>query len=99
MYYMLSPDILAKGADTSPDGFALTQLIADWDSIGGNLPIPAPPPPPPVPQPPAPPGSITLLQAQEAAVAALQALRPLIPRSTAKKAVSSALAKLTGWST
>jgi hypothetical protein len=97
MYYMMSTDMLLKSQQTSPDGFALPQLIADFDSIGGHLPLPTPVPAP-IPAPtPAPPGSITQAQAVAAAMAQLQNMRPLLTRGMAEWAVKNALSQLTGW--
>ena len=96
MYYMMSTDVLVKGQQTAT-GIALPQLMADWDSIGGHLPIPAPTPAPAPAPAPAPPGSITQAAAVAAAVASLEAMRPLLTRGMAEWAVKNALAKLTGW--
>jgi hypothetical protein len=38
LYTILSQDILQKAAQKAPSGFDWTQLIADFDAIGGNLP-------------------------------------------------------------
>jgi hypothetical protein len=59
LYVMLTPDQLTKGQTKAPNGVDWTYLIADFDSMGGNVPVPVPPvpnptPPPPVPVPPAP---------------------------------------------
>jgi hypothetical protein len=39
LYVMLSPDQLAKGRKRAPNGFAWSQLIADFDAMGAHLPI------------------------------------------------------------
>jgi hypothetical protein len=98
LYYMLSTDMLLKGQQAAPNGVAWGALISDWDSsFGGNVPAPTPPTPAPPAPTPAPPGSITLAQAQAAAVAKLQTVRPLLTRGLAESLVNQALAELTGW--
>ena len=52
---LITPDQLAKGQAKAPNGVAWTDLIADFDSMGGNVPEPAPAPPAPVPPTPKPP--------------------------------------------
>jgi hypothetical protein len=54
LYVLLTPDQVAKGQQTAPNGVAWSALIADFDSMGGNVPVPTPVPPTPVPVPPAP---------------------------------------------
>lgn len=62
LYVMLTSDQLTKGQTKAPNGVAWTDIISDFDSMGGNVPVPAPAPapapvpapPPPVPAPPAP---------------------------------------------
>jgi|SRR5581483_9411553 len=67
LYVMLTSDQLAKGATSAPNGVAWTDLVNDFNVMGGNAPVPAPVPapapippapvpvPPPAPVPPAPP--------------------------------------------
>jgi hypothetical protein len=56
VYVLLTPDMLAKGQTKAPNGVDWAALIADFNSIGGNVPVPAPTPtPPPAPTPPPPP--------------------------------------------
>ncbi len=79
IYVLLTPDMIAKASAKSPAGFDWATLIADFDALGGHVPVPppappapapAPPPaPPPAPHPPAPPP--TLAQAQAWAAAGL----------------------------
>jgi hypothetical protein len=89
LYVMLTPDMLAKGAAKAPNGFAWADLIADFDAMGGSVPIPPAPP-----LPPAPPGSpVTLAQAQAWAKSGLDAGHALMTRGTAETLVASALAK------
>lgn len=67
LYVGLSPDMLAKGADKAPNGLAWASIIAQFDAMGGNVPVPpAPPPLPPAPGPgPTPPAAaVSMSQAQ-----------------------------------
>ena len=87
---MLTPDQLAKGQAKAPNGFAWTDLIADFDSMGGSVPVPPPPPPPPpVPAPGAP---VSLEEAQAWTLSALQKAHPLLTRRQAETIVQGALA-------
>jgi hypothetical protein len=91
LYVMLTPDMLAKGAAKAPNGFAWADLIADFDAMGGSVPVPPAPPPSP-----SPPGStVTLAQAQAWANAGLASGHALMTRGTAETLVASALAA--GW--
>lgn len=92
LYVMLTPDQLAKGSAKAPNGFAWADLVADFDSMGGNVPVPVPPSPQPPPAP-APPGSaVTLAQAQAWSAAGIASGFPLQTRSTAQQLASAALA-------
>jgi hypothetical protein len=55
---LVTPAQLAKGMAKAPNGVDWTSLIADFDAMGGNVPVPAPAPTPtptpPAPTPPAP---------------------------------------------
>lgn len=51
LYVLLSPDQLAKSQTKTPNGFNWSDLIADFDAIGGHVPVPTPPPAPPGPAP------------------------------------------------
>ena len=111
---LLTPDQLAKGQTKAPNGVAWTDLISDFDTMGGNVPVPAPAPAPaptppaptptppsptppaPAPTPPAPtpaPPAVGLKQAIAWAMAGLAPLHPVITRSQAESAVTSALTK------
>jgi hypothetical protein len=50
-YVWLTPDQIAKAALKAPNGVAWTDLLSDFDSMGGNVPV-TPPPPAPAPAPP-----------------------------------------------
>lgn len=64
VHVMLTPDMLAKGAAKAPNGLAWSDLIADFNAIGGHVPAPTPTPPTPAPTP-APTTGPTLAQAQK----------------------------------
>ena len=61
LYVMLTPDQLSAGQTLAPNGVSWSDLIGDFDALGGKVPVPTPPAPTP-PTPPAPTG-ITLAQA------------------------------------
>lgn len=100
---MLTPDQLGKAQAKAPNGVAWGDLIADFDAMGGHVPVPAPPaptppaptptPPSPTPPPPAPAQPVTLAQAEAWAVSGLAALYPVMSRYQAEAAVKAALAK------
>ena len=102
---MITPDQLAKGQAKAPNGVAWMDLISDFDSMGGNVPVPpaptppAPTPPaptPPTPTPPTPPApatAVTLKQAVSWAHAGLAPLHNLVTRSQAETAVTTSLTK------
>lgn len=54
LYAVISQDAIAKASQKSPGGFSWAQLVADFDAIGGHVPLPAPMPPVPVPPTPVP---------------------------------------------
>jgi hypothetical protein len=59
LYVMITPDQLAKGQTKAPNGIDWASLCADFNAMGGNVPVPAPAPSPapapaPAPTPPAP---------------------------------------------
>jgi hypothetical protein len=66
LFALLTPDMLAAGQSKAPNGFAWSDLVADFDAMGGHVPAPAPAPSPLPPKP----AAVTLAQAQ-AALAAL----------------------------
>lgn len=75
LYVLLSPDQIAKGQAKAPNGVAWRDLVTDFDSMGGHVPVPAPPVPP---VPPAPVG-VTLAQAQKWAAEGLAKSWPAKP--------------------
>ena len=88
-WVMLTPDQMAKGATKAPNGVAWGDIIAAFDSIGGNVPVPSPAPTPPAPAP-APGTSVTLAQATSWAQSKITF--PLVTASQAKAAVAAGLA-------
>lgn len=54
LYALLTPDQLAKGQTKAPNGVDWSALIADFDAMGGTVPVPNPPAPVPVPPAPVP---------------------------------------------
>jgi hypothetical protein len=88
LYVMLSPDQLAKGQAKAPNGVDWTSLLADWDAMGGRVPIAPPPAPPPSP----PDGSVSLEDAQAWAIDGLRTQHRILTRGAAAAAVTRALA-------
>lgn len=103
VYVLLSPDQLMKGAAKAPNGVAWNDLISDFDSMGGHVPVPAPPTPPaptPTPTPvPTPTSGPTLSQAQTAVKHALDQQYSVLTRTRAESTALRALAGLPGWPT
>lgn len=109
LHVALSPDQLAKGMTKAPNGVDWAQLIVDFNSMGGKVPVPSPspaptPPAPPAPSPtppplpPAPAVGVTLAQAQAWAKAAIEKSGPKsgqITRSRASTLAETGLAN--GW--
>jgi hypothetical protein len=97
LYVMLTPDQLTKGQTIAPNGVAWTSLIADFDALGGNVPVPTPPTPipptptPPVPTPPAPTTAVTLAEATQWAMAGLVKSPFVITRPQAEEIVKKSL--------
>ena len=46
---LLTPDLINKATGKSPAGIDWSGLVADFDAMGGNVPVPAPAPPTPAP--------------------------------------------------
>ena len=49
LHVMLTPDSIIKAQEKAPNGLNWSQLITDFDAMGGNVPVPTPPPPTPTP--------------------------------------------------
>jgi hypothetical protein len=80
LYVLLSQDELTQGQTRAPNGVDWTALVADFDSIGGNVPSPVPPSPtPPV----GPAASVTLAQAQQWAAAGFAGSRSTLTQHQA----------------
>jgi hypothetical protein len=96
LWIMLTPDQLTKGQTKAPNGVAWSDLISDFDAMGGTVPQPTPAPPSPTPptppSPPTPGAPVTLAQAQAWVVAALKSAHPLLTRSQAENIASQGLA-------
>lgn len=104
LHVALSPDQLAKGMSKAPNGVDWAQLIVDFNSMGGSVPVPVPVPPPaptpppappapePVPAPPAPPvaSGPTLAQVQKWVKDAIEKGGALTQQVTRKHAISIA---------
>lgn len=91
LWIMLTPDQLAKGASKAPNGVDWAGIVADFDSLGGHVPVPAPPaPPPPAPVPGAP--TATLAQAEAWLAAGINAGSPLLTKARAIAEANAALA-------
>jgi hypothetical protein len=94
LYVMLSPDQLAKGQAKAPNGVAWSDILADFNAMGGAVPLP---PPGPFPTPgPTPPGTpVTLALAQSWAAAGIVNGDALQTRAQASDAAAKGLAA--GW--
>ena len=91
----VTPDWLNKAVGKTPSGFAWDDLISDFDTMGGTIPIPSPttPPTPPAPSP-APTAPPTLTEVQAAISAALATQMPLLTRASAESVANAAVAGL-----
>lgn len=90
-YVLLTPEMLSRAQQRSPTGLAWSDLVADFDAMGGTVPLPSPAPPAPVPAPTAPP---SLAAAQGAVSAAFAAAHPILLRSQAGSIAAAALGPL-----
>jgi hypothetical protein len=95
-YVLLDEDMISRASQKAPSGVAWSDLIADFDALGGHVPVPAPPVPVPVPPNPVS-GGVSLAQA-EAAVKTAFAHQPwLMSAGSATKIALKALESLTAW--
>lgn len=92
LYVLLTPDQLLKGQSKAPNGFAWADLIADFDRLGGNVPMPPLPTPQPTPSPAPPAAVVTLASAQSWMGSAFQG-HHLLSGSLAAKIAENALAQ------
>ena len=90
LYVVLTPDQIAKAATKAPNGVDWASIVADFDSIGGQVPIPSTAPP--VVPTPAPGTAVTLAQAQSWATAGISEGLPLLTRAQAEADASAGLA-------
>ena len=67
LYVVISQDSVNRASQKAPSGFNWSQLVADFDAIGGHIaPPPAPPSPtPPNPAPPPPPSPAPVMSKQQ----------------------------------
>jgi hypothetical protein len=90
-YCLLTPEMITKGQTKSPAGVAWSDLISDFDAMGGHVPLVAPPTPAPAPAPPPPGTVVTSDMAAAWCTAALNAAHPLLTRGQAEAIVAEAL--------
>lgn len=88
LYVILTPDQVAKAQSKAPNGLAWLDLVADFNAMGGHVPLPAPPPTPA----PTPSGAVQLSDAESWVTAGLSAGFPLLTRSQAIADAKAALA-------
>lgn len=92
----INPDQMIKASQKAPNGVAWTELISDFDSMGGH--VTAPTPAPVTPPAPVPSLGVTQAQAEAAVDAALSKSTPVMTRAMAKKAANSGLSTIVTWS-
>jgi hypothetical protein len=90
LYVMLTPDQLAKGQNKAPNGVAWVDLLANFNAMGGHVPLP-PPPVHPAP-PPQPSHALTLAAAQAWATAPFNTAPFVITRWHAAQLAAQGLA-------
>jgi hypothetical protein len=97
VHVTISTDLLIKGQTRAPNGLDWSSLIADFDSIGGTVPVPAPTPAPapaPAPSPsPTPATSVSLAQVESWLAAGINSGAVLQTRSQAIKLANAQLSK------
>lgn len=87
-------DWLNRASNAAPNQLAWNDVLSDFDTMGGSIPVPAPGPapvPPPAPAPTSPP---SLSAAQAAIASAMGGDFPLVVRATAISQAQAALAPL-----
>jgi len=97
LYVLLTPDQVTKGQTVAPNGVSWSDLIGDFDALGGNVPVPVnPPTPTPVNPPtptPTPTAGVTLAQATQWALQGLEKSSFMITRPQAESIVKKSLSK------
>jgi hypothetical protein len=89
LWVMLTPDQMTKGQTKAPNGILWGDLLADFNSIGGHVPVIAPSPP----VTPAPYGTVVTADMATAWLkAAFDAAHPILDRTQAEAIVASTLA-------
>ena len=86
VYVLVTPDQLAKGQNKTPNGVAWTDLIVDFNTMGGHVTVP------PVPEPTPSSSPLTLAQAQAYVTAGITAGPVIQTRTGASKRATTALA-------
>ena len=95
LYVLLTPDQVTKGQTIAPNGVSWSDLIGDFDALGGNVPVPTPvDPPTPTPTPST---GVTLAQATQWANEGFKKSPFLITRPQAESIVKKSLSK--NWTT
>jgi len=96
LYVLLSPDQLARGQTKAPNGIAWTDLLSDFQEMGGQITTTSSglvvPTPAPAPAPAGPPPLVTLAEAQGWLQAAFKNGPLLMTRGHAEAFVANALA-------
>jgi hypothetical protein len=91
LYVLLTPDQVTKGQTIAPNGVSWSDLIGDFDALGGNVPVPTPvDPPTPTPTPST---GVTLAQATQWANEGFKKSPFLITRPQAESIVKKSLSK------
>lgn len=85
LFTLLTPSLIAKGMLRAPNGLDWPTLIADFNSMGGSVPVPPAPSPVPGPS-----SSVTLHQAQAWATAGVKKAKGL--SSTKQRGISNLVA-------
>jgi len=78
LYTAIGPEMISKASQKAPNGFDWSQLVADFDSLGGS--VLAPPQPNPGPAPPPGPPTPSIQQDIDAAFAEIEALLKHYPQ-------------------
>ncbi len=91
LYVMITPDQLLTGQAKAPNGISWVDLIADFDALGGHLPVPTPAP---APAPESPPAMVSLTDAIAWAQSRLMQGPWLCSRTTAAAEVAQGLTEM-----
>lgn len=94
IFVILTPDQLAKAATKAPNGVDWSAIVAAFNSLGGNAPVPSPAPTPTPPPAPVPSSGPTLKQAKSAVRSAIKKGPKTMTQTRAIDLVDAALVKL-----